>query len=84
MVSSHSVKRHGETNHRHRRLLCARRERPRCRATEQRREFAAFQLRDHSMTSSARPEQQSAVLRLLQAAMLARNVVAETSPGHEA
>jgi hypothetical protein len=40
-----------EPDHRHRRLLRPRRERPRgCRAAEQRDEFAAF----HSITSSAR------------------------------
>src|SRR6516162_10480884 len=39
-----------ESYHRHRRLLRARRERPRCRAAEQRDEIAAL----HSITSSAR------------------------------
>src|SRR5262245_3360979 len=39
-----------ETNHRHRRLLRVRRERPRCRAAEQCDELAAL----HSITSSAR------------------------------
>src|SRR5215470_3644728 len=39
-----------ESNHRHRRLLRARRERPRGRAAKQRDELAAF----HSITSSAR------------------------------
>src|SRR5262249_6732941 len=42
-------------DHRHRRLLRPRRERPRSsNAAEQRDELAALQLRDHSMTSSAR------------------------------
>src|SRR5262245_59481255 len=42
-------------DHRHRGLLRAGRERPRCRcATEQRDELAALDLRSHSMTSSAR------------------------------
>src|SRR5207248_7620644 len=44
-----------ESDHRHRRLLRARRERPRgCRAAEQRDELAAFELSAHSITSSAR------------------------------
>src|SRR5215813_1486061 len=54
-------------------LLRPRRERPRRRAAEQRDELAALQLRDHSMTSSARPDSGSgtvmpsalAVLRLM-------------------
>src|SRR6516225_785304 len=41
-----------EPNHRHRRLLCARRERPSRRAAEQRDELAAL----HSITSSAREQ----------------------------
>src|SRR5262245_46361775 len=40
-----------ESDHRHRRLLRARRERPRSRAAEKRNELAAL----HSITSSARP-----------------------------
>src|SRR5262249_22005704 len=40
-------------NHRHGWLLRTRRERPRCRAAEERYELAALQLRDHSITSSA-------------------------------
>src|SRR5262249_11664373 len=44
-----------ETDHRHRRLLRVRRERPCSRsASEQRDEFAALHLRGHSITSSAR------------------------------
>src|SRR5262245_45979135 len=43
-----------EPDHRHGRLLCARRERPRGRAAKKRDELAPFQFRDHSITSSAR------------------------------
>src|SRR5262249_7737065 len=42
-----------KSNHRHRRLLRARRERPCGRAAEKRHELAAFHLRAHSITSSA-------------------------------
>src|SRR5262249_44600870 len=43
-----------EADNRHRRLLRARRERPRSRASEQRDERASLHLRGHSITSSAR------------------------------
>src|SRR5262245_30097660 len=43
-----------EPDYGHRRLLRAHRERPCCRAAEQRDEVATFHLRDHSITSSAR------------------------------
>src|SRR5262245_7194636 len=49
-----------ESNHRHRRLLCARRERPRGRATEQRDELAAHH---HSITSSARASSEGGTSR---------------------
>jgi hypothetical protein len=42
-----------KSDHRHRRLLRARRQRPRRRTAEQRDEFAALHLRGHSITSSA-------------------------------
>jgi hypothetical protein len=51
------VRREGmkKSDHRHRRLLCARRQRPRRRrATEQRDELAPFHCCNHSITSSAR------------------------------
>src|SRR5262249_33469045 len=48
-----------EPDHRHRCLLCARRERPRSRAAEQRDELAAF----HSMTSSARASSVAGISR---------------------
>jgi len=63
-----------KSDDRHRRLLRARRERPRhCRAAEQRDELAPLQLCGHSITSSARPSNGSgtvspsalAVLRLM-------------------
>src|SRR5215831_8397366 len=51
-----------ETNNRHRRLLSARRERPRDRrAAEERDELAAFQA--HSITSSARSRNDSGIVR---------------------
>src|SRR5262249_6045330 len=53
------LKRHKRPDHRHRRLLRARRERPRGRAAEQRDEVAPF----HSITSSARPTSGSGTLR---------------------
>src|SRR5262249_20827947 len=43
-----------KSNHRHRRLLRARRQRPRGRAAEQRDEIAALHRCNHSITSSAR------------------------------
>src|SRR5262249_4727121 len=63
-----------EADHGHRRLLRARRERPRnCRAAEQSDELAALDVCAHSITSSARPDRGSgtvmpsslAVLRLM-------------------
>src|SRR5215469_9467706 len=51
----HELRQRGSSNHRHRRLLRARRERPCCcRAAEQRDELAPLHLRGHSTTSSAR------------------------------
>ena len=43
-----------ESDHRHRRLLRPRRERPRGRAAEQRDELTSLHIRNHSITSSAR------------------------------
>src|SRR5215475_14072979 len=52
-----------ESNHRHRRLLRAHRERPRSRsAAEQRDKRAALYLRSHSISSSARPVSGSGTL----------------------
>src|SRR5215471_3816299 len=50
-------------DHRHRRLLRPRRERPRSRAAEQRDERAALYIRVHSTTSSARPSSVSGTVR---------------------
>src|SRR5262249_13158818 len=47
------------SNHRHRRLLCARRERPCCRAADERDELAS----PHSITSSARASRLSGTVR---------------------
>src|SRR6516165_10166578 len=53
-----------ESDHWHRWLLRARRERPRgCRAAEQRDEGAPFHLRGHSMTSSARASNLSGIVK---------------------
>src|SRR5262249_26255432 len=52
-----------ESDYRHRRLLRARRERPRCRAAEQRDELAPLHLRGHSMTSSAMATSLSGIWR---------------------
>src|SRR5262249_6873124 len=52
-----------EADHRHRRLLRPRRERPRNRAAEKRKELTAFQPRDHSITSSAATSSLSGTVR---------------------
>src|SRR5262245_35938981 len=53
-----------ELDHRHRRLLRARSERPRrSRTAEQRDELAALHFRGHSITSSARSRNDSGILR---------------------
>src|SRR5262249_39791276 len=56
VVGSAAIK---KSDHRHSRLLCARRERPRGRAAEQRDEFAPF----HSITSSASASSLSGIWR---------------------
>ena len=73
-----------EADHRHRRLLCPRHERPHCcRATQQRDELAAF----HSITSSARASSVGgtskpsafAVLRLIAKLVLGRRLHRQVS-----